>query len=79
MHLDLTSEQAQALSTLLKQSLPELSYEIAATDNATYRAELIACRAHLADVTKTLSRLLAAQGASPLSKELIRELAHPGG
>jgi len=79
VHLDLTGEQAQALSTLLEQSLPELSHEIAATDNAAYRADLIAHRAHLADVTKTISRLLTAQGASPLPKKLVRELAHPGG
>ena len=38
MHLELTIEQAQALNRLLEQSLRELSHEIAATDNAEYRA-----------------------------------------
>ncbi len=40
MQLELTMEQAQQLKTLLEQSLPELSHEIAATDNTLYRAEL---------------------------------------
>jgi len=79
MQLELTMEQAQQLKTLLEQSLPELSHEIAATDNTQYRAELNAYRDRLVEVTEALSRLLAAApGEPPRSTELVRELAHPG-
>ena len=79
MQLELTMEQAQQLKTLLEQSLPEMSHEIAATDNTLYRAELNAYRDRLVEVTEALSRLLAAApGAPPASTELVRELAHPG-
>jgi len=79
MQLELTMDQAQELKTLLEQSLPELSHEIAATDNTVYRAELVAFRDRLVEVTEALSRLLAAApGSQPPPQELVRELAHPG-
>ncbi len=79
MQLELTIEQAQELKTLLEQSLPELSHEIAATDNTAYRAGLNVYRDRLVEVTEALSRLLAAAPAAQLPPaELVRELAHPG-
>ncbi|HLN40836.1 MAG TPA: hypothetical protein VK215_00170 [Acidimicrobiales bacterium] len=79
MQLELTVEQAQELKTLLEQSLPELSHEIAATDNTVYRAGLNVYRDRLVEVTEALSRLLAAApGAQLPPAELVRELAHPG-
>jgi len=79
MRLELTMEQAQELKTLLEQSLPELSHEIAATDNAAYRAELSTYRDRLVEVTAALTRLLAAAPSSPPAPAgLVRELVHPG-
>ena len=80
MNLELTPEQAEALVVLLKQSLPEMSHEIADTDNAAYRSELNVQRAELQEVEASLTRLLAAQVFPPKSgaEDLERELAHPG-
>jgi hypothetical protein len=79
MHLELTIEQAQALNRLLEQSLRELSHEIAATDNAEFRADLSEYRDRLVEVTGALSRLVTeAPGVSPLAPGLVHELAHPG-
>jgi hypothetical protein len=79
MHLELTIEQAQALNRLLEQSLRELSHEIAATDNAEFRAELNEYRDRLVEVTGALSPLpTEVPGVSPPPPGFIRELAHPG-
>ena len=79
MHLELTIEQAQALNTLLEQSLRELSHEIAGTDNAAYRADLSEYRDHLIELTGALERLLTdTPGGSSPGPEFIREFAHPG-
>jgi hypothetical protein len=83
MHLELTIEQAQALNRLLGQSLRELSHEIAATDNAEFRADLSEYRDCLVEVTGALSRLLTeAPGVSLPAPDpasgFVRELAHPG-
>ncbi len=83
MHLELTIEQAQALNRLLEQSLRELSHEIAATDNAEFRAHLSEYRHSLVKVTGALGRLLteAPSVSSPPPTPppgFVRELAHPG-
>jgi hypothetical protein len=81
MHLELTMEQVQALNTLLEQSSRELSHEIAATDNAAYRADLSEYRDRLVEVTGALSRLLteAPSVSSPApAPGFVREFAHPG-
>ncbi len=83
MHLELTIEQAQALNTLLEQSLRELSHEIAATDNAKYRADLSEYRDCLVEITAALNPLLReAPGVSPSSPAsapgFVRESAYPG-
>ena len=79
MHLELSIEQAQALNRLLEQSLRELSHEIAATDNAEFRADLSEYRDCLVAVSGSLGRLLTeTPGASPPTPGFVRELAHPG-
>ncbi len=83
MHLKLTVEQAQALNTLLEQSLGELSHEIAATDNAKYRADLSEYRDRLVEITAALSPLLReVPGVSPPppapASGFVRESAYPG-
>jgi hypothetical protein len=80
MNLELTPEQAEALEILLEQCLPELSHEIADTDNAEYRSKLTRRREGFVVVQKALARLLASP-AFPHKSEaegLERELAHPG-
>jgi len=77
MHLDLTREQAEDLEALLSVSLSELSHEIAATDNAEYRAGLVARRERLHAVMEATAHLLVP--ASALPDTLLRELARPGG
>ncbi|HXX90857.1 MAG TPA: hypothetical protein VEI83_11620 [Acidimicrobiales bacterium] len=50
MELTLTQEQAEELAVLLDAALRELSHEIAATDNAEFRAGLRARRDRLAAI-----------------------------
>lgn len=78
MHLELTTEQAQALNTLLEQSLRELSHEIAATDNAGYRADLSEYRERLVEVSGALGLRLTGAPAGAPAPGFVRELAHPG-
>jgi LPS O-antigen subunit length determinant protein (WzzB/FepE family) len=80
MNLELTAEQAEAVEVLLRQYLPELSHEIAGTDNAEYRSKLTRRRKGLVEVQEALVRLLASPAFPPKSsaKGLERELAHPG-
>jgi len=78
MNLELTTEQAQELENVLELSLRELSHEIAATDNAGYRAELDARRHQQQEVKEILRhRLGLLHELRP--EELERELSHPGG
>ncbi len=58
MRIELTDEQVSDLGNLLRGALGDLSSEIAATDNATYREGLRARRASLEGVLV----LLAAEG-----------------
>jgi hypothetical protein len=79
MHLELTMEQAQALDTLLEKSLRELSHEIAATDNAGYRADLSRYRDRLAQAKEVLGRsMTGVPGVLSSAPGAVRELAHPG-
>jgi hypothetical protein len=54
MQLNLTEEQAGELRSLLKQTLGEMSHEIADTDNAEYRAGLQQRRRCLREVADAL-------------------------
>ena len=65
MNLELTAEQAEAVEVLLRQYLPELSHEIAGTDNAEYRSELTRRREGLVEVQEALVRLLASPAFPP--------------
>ena len=47
MKLDFDREQAEEVEALVAVSLRELSHEIAATDNASYRAQLVQRRNRL--------------------------------
>ena len=81
MHLELTTDQADELKALLATTLGDLSYEIAATDNAVYRAGLMARRTRYTEVFELVSRELAvsaSDGAVPGPGAVMRELAHPG-
>ncbi|HET9078585.1 MAG TPA: dsRBD fold-containing protein [Acidimicrobiales bacterium] len=44
MHVTLNDEQAGELESLIRESLRDMSHEIAATDNSHYRARLVARR-----------------------------------
>ena len=54
MQIELTDEEAEDLGALLRGALAEMSSEIAATDNATYRDGLRARRASLEAVAAKL-------------------------
>jgi hypothetical protein len=54
MHMELTEEQASDLRELLRESLSDMSVEIAATDNVEYRKGLRAQRASLEAVLAQL-------------------------
>jgi hypothetical protein len=58
VELKLTKEQAEELDGLLYGYLKHLGYEITATGNPEYRAELRVRRARLAEVANTLGLLL---------------------
>ena len=55
MQLELSDEQARDLRELLEVGVSDLSHEIAATDNASYRSELTARRDRLASVAAILA------------------------
>ena len=79
MNLVLTEGQATELEALLQVTLREFSHEIAATDNASYRAELVARRETLSEIQGILGREFHAPLASSEANEALeRELAHPG-
>ncbi|HLI73688.1 MAG TPA: hypothetical protein VKU86_07395 [Acidimicrobiales bacterium] len=81
MNLELTTEQAEDLKTLLMNTVSDLSYEIAATDNAAFRAGLMARRARYNEVLDMVSRPSAERPSDGLvvgPDAVVRELAHPG-
>lgn len=79
MKLEITPEQAQALASLLKGAVGDLSAEIAGTENPSFRADLLDRRRALREVAETLGRLLGATGVVPEAPDaLAREMAHPG-
>lgn len=82
MDLTLTRESAAELDGLLAEVLRDLSAEIAGTDNAAYRRELVTRRERLSDVAGNLHRLLSVTprpGVTEDAGELMREITHPGG
>lgn len=79
MNLVLTDAQGEELYDLLEVSLRELTHEIAATDNASYRVSLQDRRRRLSEVAGALGRLLALPApATDNGAVFERELAHPG-
>jgi hypothetical protein len=79
MNLVLTHEQAEELQGVLVLTLRDLSHEIAATDNAGYRAGLVDRRQSLTHVADELGRLLVLpEMATDTGEALERELARPG-
>ena len=54
MNLDLSREQADELRSLLAEVLGDLSAEIAATENPTYRSALARRRSLLSDIRAQL-------------------------
>ncbi len=79
MNLALTDGQAEELHILIEQGLRDLSHEIAATDNALYRVDLVERRRLLAAVSSHLRELRAVPvGADDGAAALERELARPG-
>jgi len=79
MNLILNHEQAEELQGLLALGLRDLTHEIAATDNAGYRASLLARRRCLHEVSDLLGRQLSLPDmATDTGEALERELAWPG-
>lgn len=62
MQLTLTDEQAGELEVVARAAVQDMSYEIAATDNAHYRAQLIARRSVLEEA---LGALQSSAGEEP--------------
>jgi hypothetical protein len=54
MQMELTPEEAEALSRLLREYLADLSYEIANTDTSRYRDELRGYRRVLQGILERL-------------------------
>ncbi len=79
MNLTLTTGQASELNDLLGVALRELTHEIAATDNAVYRARLLKRRRLLEEVAGAVGQALVRPVAlSDRGGRLERQLAHPG-
>jgi len=80
MNLVVSHEQADELQGVLHLALRELTHEIAATDNAGYRATLQDRRRLLTEVAQLIDRLLVVpEAATDTGEALQRELARPGG
>ena len=77
MTLELSHEQASELAVLLDGALRDLSHEIAATDNARFRSELMERRRLLYEVADTLHAVAPAHHLGD-SEAVSRELSHPG-
>jgi hypothetical protein len=79
MNLQLSTPQAEELERVLTSTLGDLSFEIAGTDNATFRAELMARRNLLREVLDALHGGTAwSEPAGEAPDALTRELARPG-
>ena len=78
MKLELNAGQAAALKELLEITLGDMSHEIAATDNAAFRAMLVARREALAEVAAMFRSATAEHTERDAPSELVRELMHPG-
>ncbi|HMK64027.1 MAG TPA: hypothetical protein VK386_10435 [Acidimicrobiales bacterium] len=79
MNLVLTSEQAEELQDVLSVAVRELTHEIAATDNAGYRATLQKRRHVLAEMDEMIGRVLALPvTATDTGEALERELSRAG-
>ena len=79
MNLALTDAQAEELHILLEQGLRDLSHEIAATDNALFRVDLLERRQLLSSVSARLRELRSVPvAATDTGEALERELARPG-
>jgi hypothetical protein len=79
MKLELSDTQAEEMRELLEVGLRELTHEIAATDNARFRAGLQQRRQVLADVARGIDMLRAVPvAATDTGEALERELARPG-
>lgn len=78
MKLELTDAQAVVLRDLLEESLREMSHEIAATDNAAFRARLAERRSALEHMVVALGHAMDGHSEVRGWSELERELARPG-
>ncbi len=56
IHLDITEEQAEVLTTLLRQTVSDLGMEIAATERLEFRDQLKGRREVLSELLETLRR-----------------------
>ena len=75
MKLELSTKQALELQRLLKEALGDLSHEIAATDNYSFRAGLVERRKLLDSVREELAKLAPPPAGSD---EMIREMSQSG-
>jgi hypothetical protein len=80
MKLEISQEQAREILTLLDDTLREMSHEIAATENPTYRSGLIARRQLLSEVERAMraSVVASAHLDPPDGEVLVRQMARPG-
>ena len=78
MKLFLSDEQSNELRTALDQVLSDLGFEIAATDNPTYRDGLRARRELLVATRRQLEAVAVEAEDLPRPRALEEELAHPG-
>jgi len=78
VRLELTDEQGRELQDLLVSTLGDMSHEIAATDDAAFRARLVHRRQLMADVAALLQSATTTVVELDGPSELVRELAHPG-
>jgi hypothetical protein len=80
MHLQLSEDQARELDALLETTLGDLSYEIAASDNARFRSALSERRRLLLGLDNHLKAVISADDDETEAPVLLmEELAHPGG
>jgi hypothetical protein len=76
MNLQLTDQQASELDAVLATALRDLKHEMADTDNPGYGSELAGRFQCLSEVAGALCDQ--AGGAATRSREVLRQLAHPG-
>ncbi|HLX87699.1 MAG TPA: hypothetical protein VKR22_04455 [Acidimicrobiales bacterium] len=79
MNLVLNEQQATELEALLQVTLRELTHEIAATDNPSFRVELVSRRDALSEVQGILGREMHTTVVPVEAGEALeREMARPG-